>query len=269
LEGNSSNQLDFEVNMISKKISILLLIQVLISNIYAAEFAPPSRTEKGIGYISFLLGAPSDILIKHRGYNGWDTARLQSPIRNGDIIRTEKESRCEIKLNDGSIIRIGEATTFDFTDAKITSSERKVSTKLIQGQIWVNLKKFFSKKDGFRILAPTAVCAVRGTIYRVDADTTTHIAVYDGEVDVGPTSFWGQWQQPKLKSLEPKEIPGPQEIPGPYEVSLEEWVCIIKGFQIEVRADSKIAKSRIDGDKDARDEWVRWNHERDRLGGGR
>jgi len=82
---------------------------------------------------------------------------------------------------------------------------------------------------------------------------------------VGPTSFWEQWQHPKTKSLEPVEVPGPQEIPGPYEVSLEEWVRIVNGFQIEVRGDNKFARSRIDSDKDARDEWIRWNHERDRL----
>ncbi|NIA29810.1 MAG: hypothetical protein GWP06_07880, partial [Actinobacteria bacterium] len=81
--------------------------------------------------------------------------------------------------------------------------------------------------------------------------------------DVGPTSFWGQSPTGKSKSLKPVEVPGPYEIPPPYEISLEEWVRIVKGFQIVVRPDGKFAKSRFDKAQDAKLDWVRWNKQRD------
>lgn len=251
--------------MFTRTLNILLLVILLAANWNVSNGANPARRDNKIGTISFLIGAPTDVRLQHQDSAVWYTAKLRMEVKNGDVIRTEKESRCEVKLNDGSIIRIGEETTFDFTDAIISSASKKVSSKLKRGKIWANLRRFIGKKDRFRILAPTAVCAVRGTIYRMDADSTTRVAVYDGEVDIGPVSFWGQAQQPRSKSLEPVEVPGPYEIPGPYEVSLEEWVRIVKGFQIKVRGDGKFAKLRIDRERDARDEWVRWNQERDRL----
>ena len=255
--------------MSTRALNILLFMLLLGANWQLSNGANPPRLEKKIGSISFLLGSPTDIRLTHKGSDVWNVAKLRMAVRNGDVIRTEKESRCEIKLNDGSILRIGEQTTFDITDANITSKSKKFKSKLKRGKIWANLTKFRRKSDSFRILAPTAVCAVRGTIYRMDADSTTRVAVYDGEVDVGPSSFWTQWQQPKSQSLEPREVPGPQEIPGPYEVSLEDWVRIVRGFQIEIRNDGKFAKTRIDREKDARDAWVLWNQERDRLVGRR
>jgi hypothetical protein len=224
-----------------------------------------STAAKPIGTFSFILGGPKDVTVKAKGGTTWSPAKLGLAVNDGDLIKTLKESRCEIKLADKSIIRIGEETEFEFTSASITSQQRNVKGDLKDGQIYLNLNAKTSSKSQFQIKAPTAVCAVRGTIYRVDADSTTNCRVYDGIVDVGPTSLWGQPIKREGKSLQPYQVPGPSRVPGPYEVSLDQWVQIVKGFQITVRKDGKFDKSPFDAQKDATDDWVKWNKQRDEM----
>ncbi len=229
--------------------------------LFLASFSFAKESE--IGKISFILGRAQDVQIKNKSAKTWSNATLKMIVLNADLIRTKTESRCEVTLLDGSVVRIGENSEFEFTDASIKKNSKKVNAQLKRGRIWSNVTKLRAKQEGFQIKTPTAVCAVRGTIYRIDADSSTKCLVYDGTVDVGPTSFWGQPQAGQTKSLKPVEVPGPYEIPPPYEVSLEEWVRIVKGFQIVVRPDGKFAKSRFDEAKDAQQDWVHWNKQRD------
>lgn len=221
-----------------------------------------AQAEK-IGSITFMLGAPGDIELRAAGAATWAPAKLKAVLNDGDAIRTRIESRCEITLLDGTIIRIGEKSTFEFIDVNLKSSVRKMKAELPQGDAWINASTAKSGKKEFQLKAPTAVCAIRGTIYRVEADSATTCKVYDGKVSVGPASAWGQ-PLPKGKLTgPPHEVPGPTQVPGPYQVTLEQWQEIVRGIQIVVRKDGKFDKSPFDQQADAADEWVRWNKELD------
>lgn len=239
--------------------SMLLLFAMLLPVVWQAQ----AGAGKTIGSISFLLGGPEDLHIQSRGSAEWSRVQLGLKVHDGDAIRTQKESRCEIKLLDASVIRIGESTSFVFTQAALSAQSRQIKAEIPTGQVYLNLSPSASGNSSFQIKAPTAVCAVRGTVYRVQADTATHCVVYDGAVEVGPAKLWGLPRSQSSKSLQPVEVPGPSQIPGPYEVSLEQWVKIVKGFQITVRADGKYAKAAFDPAKDAAAEWVKWNKELD------
>ncbi len=216
-----------------------------------------------IGQVSFLLGGPGDIEILTIGNKTAKPAALKMPVQSGDIVTTKPESRCEITLQDGAIIRIGENSTFQFNEATLKKTNQKVKAELSGGKVWVNLSQAVSGKKDFQIKAPTAVCAVRGTIYRIEADSATTCVVYDGAVAVGPVGLWGKSTPKSLRSGPPQQVPGPTQIPGPYEVSLQQWQQIVKGFQITVRTDGKYAKSRFDEKRDADNDWVKWNKELD------
>ena len=225
-------------------------------------FAPLDH--KPMGKINFILGAPGDILINRTGNTEWVNARLFSRVHNGDKIKTQEESRCELKLNDDSIIRIGEKTNFTLQKDE---KNNKFNTEIKIGRLWANIKRL-SKKSKFYLRTPTAVCSIRGTIYRVESDSTTKVMVYEGVVDVGPLNYANSdTTLPKLQQplQRPHEIPGPTEIPGPFEVSLDQWVRIVAGQQIEVRADGKYYKSKIDKEIDDKDDWVEWNKKRDAI----
>ena len=239
------------------KILFLFLLILVISG-----FVPANRAS--IGKINFILGSSSDVTVMRADKSNWENAKLYSPVYNGDQIKTNKESRCETKLHKQGIIRIGENTTFSFQQDQLNNN---FSTEIKKGRIWANIKKLFSRSN-FHVRTPTAVCSIRGTIYRIDADSTTKVMVYQGTVDVGP--LWevkrdtSSTRQPGIYQP-PYEVPGPTQVPGPFEVSLDQWIRIVAGQQIEVRADGKYYKSKINEQIDQEDEWVRWNKERDGM----
>ena len=239
-----------------KTFALLLLI--------AGAFGFVRMDSQSIGKINFILGGQDDIRILRAGKSDWQNARLYSSIYNGDQIKTQAETRCETKLNDRSIIRIGENTTFSFAADQL---EKNVTAEIKAGRVWANIRKL-SIRNNFQIKTPTAVCAVRGTIYRIDADSTTKVMVYQGSVDVGP--LWAvkndTAQSREQKTFQPPhQVQGPVQVPGPFEVSLEQWVRIVAGQQIEVRADGKYYKSKIDNQHDQKDDWVAWNRQRDGM----
>ena len=239
------------------KLPLLLMVIILMTG-----FIPASHTS--IGKINFILGSSNDVTIKRAGQPDWQNAKLYSPIYNGDQIKTKKESRCETKLNEQGVIRIGENTTFTFQNDQIN---KNFNAEIVNGRLWANIQKL-SRRSHFQVRTPTAVCSIRGTIYRIDADSSTKVMVYQGSVDVGP--LWAvktdTSSSREQKSYQPPfEVPGPTQVPGPFEVSLEQWVRIVAGQQIEVRADGKYYQSKIDQQLDQEDDWVKWNRERDGI----
>ncbi len=244
---------------------------LLITCSFVAFFSLPAFAQEDeaihkAGTITFFIGAPGDITVRHAAEDTRFPVSLKMEVLRGDVVNTGAESRLEITLLDRSILRIGELTELEINEAVFEKRSKKVDAKLKKGKIWANVSKLSGRNDEFQVTAPTAVCAVRGTIYRIQADSATTVLVYDGSVNVGPT--WKGARTPEEaapRGLQPVEIPAPYEIPPPYEVSLDEWIEIVAGFQISVRADRKYAKSRFDAEADAALEWVRWNRDRDMI----
>lgn len=218
-----------------------------------------------IGKINFILGSPGDVRLVRAGSAAWESAKLYSTIYSGDQLKTAQESRCEIKLAENrGLIRIGENTNFIFQQDQLAN---KFNSELSKGRIWANIRSV-GQRSQFQLKTPTAVCAIRGTIYRIDADSTTRVLVYQGAVDVGP--LWAvksDSSRPGEPAIlrQPFEVPGPTQVPGPFEVSLEQWVRIVAGQQIEIRGDGKYNKTPIDQQMDNHDDWVQWNKRRDGL----
>ncbi|HOC24834.1 MAG TPA: FecR family protein [bacterium] len=222
----------------------------------------PAAAEK-VGTITFLLGGREEIQVKPSTSQVWSPARLKAAVMDGDMIKTLVESRCEITLTDGTIIRIGENSSFHFIDVNLKKQVRQLRAELPQGEAWVNASTAKAGKKDFQLKAPTAVCAIRGTIYDVAADSATTCKVYDGKVEVGPVTKWSTSMPREARSGPPQQVQGPVEVPGPFEVTLEEWQQIVRGQQIVVRKDGKFAKSLFDQKADSTDEWVKWNKELD------
>lgn len=241
------------------KITLAIIALAACGFIGLQQSQPPAA----IGKINFMLGGEDGVTIRRLNDTRWIAARFKMDILKGDQLRTAAESRCEIKLTDGSIVRIGENSLFDFGESNLSKSSRQVDASLKKGKFWANVTKIFAMANKFEVKSPTAVCAIRGTIYRMDADSTTRVGVYEGKVDIGPTNDLRQQLQQQFRPGAPQQIPGPTQIPGPFQVSLEQWVQLVQGYQLEVRANGRYAKTKIDSVKEAKSDWVQWNKERD------
>lgn len=242
-----------------KQIRIKALI-ILFAALTAFSFSPEQTS---VGKISFPLG---NVLVLSKGETRFRKATFNMPVKNEDKVETKKQSRCEITFNDGSIVRIDERSIYTIEKATITDDKKEVESSLSIGKLWANLKKLIRGKDSWKLKSPAAVVAVRGTVYRMNAgaDSSTHVLVYDGQVDVRPATFGAGQSGLGAAPGPPRQIQAPTQVAGPTQVSMRQWFEIIKAQQqIVVRPDGSYAKSDFNLQEDEKLDWVQWNKKRD------
>jgi hypothetical protein len=232
--------------------------------------------QEPVGKITFPLNR---VFVIRAGSSQLQMAHFNMDVFPGDKIETRKESRCEITLKNGDVVRIDENSIYTLEEVVVTEKTVKAESFLSVGKLWSTVRKIFSKDDYFKVKSPSAVIAVRGTIYRIDVepDSTTQLRVYDGAVEVKPynPSMGMQEQGPQEKAggekqvkpaWPPQDVSGPTDVAGPRDVSMEEWLEIIKAQQqIVVRPDGSYEKSEFDPVQDAKSDWVQWNKKRDAM----
>ena len=194
-------------------------------------------------------------------------------LRQGDRVQTEKNSRLELKLPDGSFVRFDEMTVFILQSAIFDPEQKRrdIDVTLVLGKIWAKVARFLNRQDRFTLTTQTAVAGVRGTVYRmnVNPDNSAFVKVYDGEVEVRgqkpekAASATGSKEPAAIPG--PHPVPGPHPIPGPHPVTMQEWIHIVSAMQqIDIQSDGTPSKPFNFSPEADRDGWVLWNQERDR-----
>lgn len=237
-----------------KKIFIIILL-IFLCLAYFPPFA--EANQQVAGAVTFMMG---DVFVSH-DKTAWVNADFGMKIYQRDQIRTEAESRCEITLEDGTIVRMDENSFQQFEKCMVSKTTKEVSLFLSTGKIWLNARKILAKSDSFKVRTNKAVCAIRGTKFRVDTDDEqTRISVHKGVVATWSALFDKPKPKPDASILEPKPVA------GPHPVSMERWVEIVKAFQqITIDSNGKYEKKDLDVDNIMADQWVRWNMARDIL----
>ena len=236
-------------------------------------FLSISTAQKRFGKISLPLGR-----VQVNVGNNWSKAKPNQAVFEGNIIKTETKSRCEITLSGGGKVRIGENSELELNNAQVKPMVKNFNANLKKGNVWVSAKAAFGEKKNIAIRTPTAVAAIRGTVFKARAgNEQSSIQVYDGSVDVNQAKNFLEERQNRRKGLSPNqgtnkpkfrlgpvtEVDAPNQISGPFEISLEEWITLAKGMQINVRADGKYHMFEFDEEKDEQDGFVKWNKELD------
>lgn len=233
-------------------------------------FSAPDARE--FGKISLPLG---QVQVQSQGTGEWERALPNRKVYVGDVVRTLAKSRCEITLSTGGKVRIGADSELELNEASVKPMEKTYKANLRKGNAWVSAKAAFGEKKNVSLRTPTAVAAIRGTVYRtVAGEDESSVLVYDGKVDVNqpanvekeetaPKPGQPGFQKPQFKLGPVEEIQAPTEVAGPYEVSLEDWITLVKGMQINVRKDGKYSMFKFDQSADADLDFVKWNQELD------
>jgi hypothetical protein len=181
-------------------------------------------------------------LLCKNGTAVWRDARLNMPLQPGDQLKSGAESLVEITYRRGAIMRLDENSICSIKK----SSETAVSTSVPKGNVWVNMKKLTAAGTDFDVSTPTAVAAIRGTVFQMQSlpDSSADVAVFDGKVAVGLSDEGKKRTLPPENSIStPHEIPGPTEVPGPYEVTLDQWKTILAGQRISIHSNGTYATS--------------------------
>jgi hypothetical protein len=204
----------------------------------------------------------------------WLKARPNQKVFEGNTLKTLARSRCELTLTGGGKIRIGENSELELNEADVKPMAKSFNANLKKGNVWVSAKAAFGEKKNIAVRTPTAVAAIRGTKYRAKAGSDeSSVLVYEGKVDVNQAKNYIEERKKKRKSLAPTKTPfklgpvtkidAPTTISGPYEISLEEWVTLAQGMQINIRQDGKYSMFEFDQTEDADLDFVKWNKEQD------
>jgi len=191
---------------------------------------PPPQAgqgDPGAARMSFVRG---DVSTQHSGSNDWTAAVVNTPVVNGDHISTGPNARAEIQLDHANILRLSDQTT-----ANVVSLSR-AQMQLQIGQGLANYEVFKNNDANVEIDTPNVAIhpatAEEGS-YRILVNS-------DGEtiVDVRKGSA---------------EISTPQ---GSTRVERDQRITI------QGSADS--AQYQVSG-APGRDDWDRWNSDRDRA----
>jgi ferric-dicitrate binding protein FerR (iron transport regulator) len=180
-------------------------------------------------------------------------------LEEGDEIETRRQTRLELTLRDGSVIRLGPATRMRLDTAAFgrPPEERRVFVRLLLGTLWAKVARALGGEARFEVRTENAVAGVRGTTFRVDAshDRSVVVRVYSGTVAVAG----GGLPRPEHGDGGPRH-----EVKGPSEVTREQWERVVTTM-MEVRVSADGAAEEPRGFRLAPgDDWERWNGGRDR-----
>lgn len=256
------------MTMRARALSAALLVATLAlaAVATAAPNAPPPA-----GSVTFLAGEAT------RAAGGKaEKLAVGKPVFQGDLLETQKRTRLEVKLADGSVVRLGPSSRAEVQAAAFGKSveDRKVSAKLLVGKVWANVAKAVGGEQRFEVKTENAVAGVRGTTFRVDAatDKSVVVKVYSGTVAVAS----GPIPRPEHRGdAEPRPASGTSpggkrervQIAGPQQVTREQWEKIVTNM-MEVRVSSDgipTEPEKFALATPGEDEWEEWNRDRDQA----
>ena len=186
----------------------------------------PARVDQGVGRVSMIHGDVST----QRGDSGtWSAAVLNQPVVNGDKVSTGPGGRAEVQLDFANILRLGsnsQANIANFTHKYI---------QIQIGQGLANYSVFGESEAEPEIDTPNVAVhpAHQDGVFRIEVrpDGDSIIIVRKGEA----------------------------------QISTPQGIANIKlGDMVTVRGSGADARYKITSAPD-RDDWDRWNSERDRM----
>lgn len=165
---------------------VIMLLALVFFNFKLQE-------SKNQALVKFVIGTAE---LQSKQQTSWKIIALNSPIVEGDRIKTSLNSRVEIAMPDETILKINENTIFDVNEIKTpeVDNEDKMKFTLWAGNIWGQFKKIFSSRQEREIESPSAIVAIRGTTIEMDVDQNqnTLIKVEEGNVLVRSKDIEGE-----------------------------------------------------------------------------
>lgn len=165
--------------MLSKRAGTYLLISIIIL------FASISADAQAL-VSARILSSSGPVEIDRRSQGQAGLVKIEYSVNDeliaGDVIKTRKGGRLVLGLTDGSQAIISENTSVEITD--LSQSPRTIFN-MLRGKTRIKIEKAGGRPNPYRVNTPTAVIAVRGTLFDVFVtDKETQVFVHEGEVAV-------------------------------------------------------------------------------------
>ncbi len=168
-----------------KNAALLLAVLLIATSVGATAMAQENK-----GALSLTQGS---VEIKKAGSTQWEPAQQGAEIAAGDALKTAPGAMADIRLHDGSYMRLTPDTQIT-VDAMNLAPEKarflyffsrtvqadKTKVTLDQGQVLATVRKLPNSKSSFRVQTPKGVAGVRGTGWGVGE---SNVFVREGFID--------------------------------------------------------------------------------------
>ncbi|WP_456409230.1 FecR domain-containing protein [Caldithrix abyssi] len=245
-------------------------------------FTSVTLAQEPLGKVTFPIGKN---FLQHAGQLDWQPVKYHMPVLEKDRLKTGKQSRCEITFKNKKVMRIGENSVISITRDKMGNEQVEMS----RGRAWISL--FLKGVASLVIKTPTSVCAVRGTVYRLESDSNmTRYRCYEGALEITPlkkdrsgladTSLtlsagqelilvmnfeeYKKQQQKEFEEFKKKDADDFEQFIKEERKAFEDMVAKDLA-EFKQMQDVAYKMAAFDAQEDANSDWVQWNKERDRL----
>jgi len=176
-----------------KRIILMVLVLSLVfvtGNLLAEEAI--------YGHVTYIESTPQVI----RSDQTIEDAVINLPLAPGDIIETDKDSRCEFQFDNGTVMRLDKESRLKIVTvlAKSLTSKWKITTLELQKGKLYSINQAYNLEK-FQVITPSAAIHLKRSsksIIGIGANDETNIAVFRGKPAV---MFGGE-----LKSLKKQSI---------------------------------------------------------------
>jgi len=195
--------------MLSKRVAVIYLLfssLILLASINAqAQTLVSARILSSNGSVEIERRAQGQaVLVKI-------TYRVNDELLAGDVIKTHRGGRLVLGLTDGSQAIVSENTTVEITDLSLSP---RTIFNLLRGKTRIKIEKVGGRPNPYRVNTPTAVIAVRGTLFDVFVtEKETQVFVHEGEVAVSSLAMpqapviLSPGERTRVQSSQPPEPP--------------------------------------------------------------
>ena len=216
-------------------------IGVVTSDVDAAGYSARVSKVKGKAFYRVSAGQ-------------WQKIKKNAKFGEGTTVRTEKGSRLEIRLADGSVFRLGPKAELSLDALKSGSARtpRRIEASVAAGQVWSSVQKAIGGGGTFKVKSSHAVAGVRGTRFLTAASKDeTAVKVFSGKVLVSNKPIYQVEGATKGTRV---------QVAGPQEVSKKAWMELVAGAMqfIRVSSTGSMTKPAAFAAKDT-DDFIQWN----------
>ena len=107
-----------------------------------------------------LVRASGEVQVRLKGSKVYGKAASGAQLKFGDWVQTLKRAKAHILFANGSAILIKESTT-----VKLNGQLGKIYLNIPKGEFLIGVRKKLARGQSFRVRTPSAVAAVRGTLF--------------------------------------------------------------------------------------------------------
>lgn len=144
-----------------------------------------NSTYAGAKRMATLTHIKGEVKVKAPDSAEWAAATDRMVVNEGDEVKTAAGSSAIIKMDDGSMVKIGPLAKMKMESMGKDGRHNKTDIGVSIGKSWQRVNKL-SADSSFKVKTPTAVAGVRGTFFssEVEQSTDSTFDCFDGAIDV-------------------------------------------------------------------------------------